>query len=154
MSWRTMSGLTRKRSRTARAATRQDLDADEIRARRARETVGRLSEWVAAALLWLAGYRLLARRHRTPYGEIDLIAVRGTRVAFVEVKQRRTLLLARAALSGPQTARLYAAAEHWIKHRPRYQAHQRGFDAVLISPRALPLHLPDVLQPAITRRAF
>ena len=40
---------------------------------------GRLSEWVAAAALLAKGYRILARRTRTPYGEIDLIAERGRR---------------------------------------------------------------------------
>ena len=44
-----------------------------------------------------AGYRILARRVRTPYGEIDLIAVRGRRLAFVEVKRRATRLEAEAA---------------------------------------------------------
>jgi Holliday junction resolvase-like predicted endonuclease len=40
---------------------------------------GRFSELVAAAALLAKGYRILARRCRTPYGEIDLIAVRGRR---------------------------------------------------------------------------
>ena len=49
---------------------------------------GRLSEWLAAAALLAKGYRILGRRVRTPYGEIDLIALRGRRLAFVEVKRR------------------------------------------------------------------
>src|SRR4029453_6459230 len=51
---------------------------------------GRLSEWLAAAALLAKGYRILGRRVRTPYGEIDLIAVRGRRLAFEEVKLRAT----------------------------------------------------------------
>ena len=56
----------------------------------ARYRRGRLSEWLAAAALLAKGYRILGRRVRTPYGEIDLIAVRGRRLAFVEVKRRAT----------------------------------------------------------------
>src|SRR5262245_36647438 len=50
--------------------------------RLARYRRGRLSELLAAALLMAKGYRILARRCRTPYGEIDLIALRGSRLAF------------------------------------------------------------------------
>ena len=60
---------------------------------------GRLSEWLAAAALLARGYRILGRRVRTPYGEIDLIAVRGRRLAFVEVKRRATRGEAEAAVT-------------------------------------------------------
>ena len=51
---------------------------------------GHRGEWLAAAALMLKGYRILSRRHRTRFGEIDLIARRGDLVLFVEVKARRT----------------------------------------------------------------
>ena len=54
-----------------------------------RERRGRIAEWIAAAFLCLKGYRILARRYRSKLGEIDLIAVRGRRLAFVEVKRRK-----------------------------------------------------------------
>jgi putative endonuclease len=53
---------------------------------------GHRGEWLAALALMLKGYRILARRHRTKLGEIDLIARRGDLVLFVEVKARRTLI--------------------------------------------------------------
>jgi putative endonuclease len=93
---------------------------------------GRLSEWVAAALLIAKGYRILGRRVRTPYGEIDLIAVRGPRIAFVEVKRRRTRADAEAALNLRQAARLSRAAQFWISRHAGYQGHQQGFDAVRV----------------------
>jgi putative endonuclease len=42
---------------------------------------GRISELVAAAVLLGKGYRILVRRCRTPYGEIDIVAVRGRRLS-------------------------------------------------------------------------
>ena len=57
--------------------------------RRRAERRGRLAEWAAALCLRLRGYRILALRHRTPLGEIDLIARKGDLVVFVEVKARR-----------------------------------------------------------------
>jgi Holliday junction resolvase-like predicted endonuclease len=51
---------------------------------------GLLAETVAALLLRLKGHRIIARHYKTPVGEIDLVALKGKRLAFVEVKQRKT----------------------------------------------------------------
>ena len=42
----------------------------------------------AAAFLMAKGYRILAKRFRTPYGEIDLVARKRNLLAFIEVKAR------------------------------------------------------------------
>ena len=106
---------------------------------------GRFSELVAAAVLLAKGYRILARRCRTPYGEIDLVAVRRRRLAFIEVKRRATQLDAEAALSARQTGRIARAAEFWISRNARYRDYERGLDAVFVMPGRLPVHLPDAL---------
>ena len=113
--------------------------------RLARYRRGRLSEWMAAALLIAKGYRILGRRVRTPYGEIDLIAVRGSRLAFVEVKRRPTRLEAEAALTPRQRVRIARAAEFWVSRHVAYTGHEQGLDAVLVSPGRLPAHLPNAL---------
>lgn len=113
--------------------------------RLARYRRGRFSELVAAAVLMAKGYRILARRCRTPYGEIDLIAVRRRRLAFVEVKRRATRLEAEAAVSVRQAGRIAQAAEFWVSRNTRYQDHERGLDVVFVIPRRLPVHLPDAL---------
>jgi putative endonuclease len=107
---------------------------------------GRFSELVAAAALLARGYRILDRRCRTPYGELDLIAVRGKRLAFVEVKRRPTRAEAEAALTQYQARRIVRAADYWTARHPRYRDHDRGLDAILVVPRHLPVHLPDALQ--------
>ena len=112
----------------------------------ARYRRGRFSELVAAAALIARGYRILQRRCRTPYGEIDLIAVRGRRLAFVEVKRRATRAQAEAALTPYQARRMARAADFWLSRNPRYRDHDRGLDAILVLPRRLPVHLPDALQ--------
>ncbi|MBX9591383.1 MAG: YraN family protein [Hyphomonadaceae bacterium] len=106
---------------------------------------GRVSELMAAAMLLAKGYRILGRRVRTPYGEIDLIAVRRGRLAFVEVKRRATRLEAEAALSPRQAGRMARAAAFWVSRNRRYRDHAQGLDAVLVLPRRLPVHLPDAL---------
>jgi putative endonuclease len=100
---------------------------------------------LAAAVLIAKGYRILGRRVRTPHGEIDLIAVRGRRLAFVEVKRRASRLECEAALSPGQARRITRAAEFWVARNARYRDHDCGLDAVLVVPGRLPVHLPDAL---------
>lgn len=92
-----------------------------LRARRARkraELRGRMAEWAAALWLVAKGYRILARRARTPYGEIDLIAVKNRVVCFIEVKAHVDLATALTAPGPRQLRRIAAAASHWMGARP------------------------------------
>ena len=75
---------------------------------------GHRSEWLAAAALMVKGYRILARRHRTRFGEIDLIARRGDLVLIVEVKARRTLMEAMEAVRYESERRIESAANRLI----------------------------------------
>ena len=113
---------------------------------------GRASELIAAAALMARGYRILARRVRTPYGEVDIIAVRGRRLAFVEVKRRATRLDCEAALTPHQAGRIGRAAEFWISRHGRYGDHTLGLDAMLVLPRRWPIYVPDALQMAAGHR--
>ncbi|HET7218625.1 MAG TPA: YraN family protein [Vicinamibacterales bacterium] len=56
----------------------------------ARQTLGKSGEDRAASELERRGYAILARRYRTRYGEIDIIARDGDTTVFVEVKVRET----------------------------------------------------------------
>jgi putative endonuclease len=109
---------------------------------------GRFAELAAACLLISKGYRVLAWRHRTPHGEIDLIAARWGRIAFVEVKRRATAGDGEAALTPYQARRVALAADHWIARHPRFGDHEIGLDAILIVPGRLPRHLKNALDAA------
>ena len=53
-----------------------------------RHALGKFGEDIACAELERQGYEILARRHRTRYGEIDIIAREAGTTVFVEVKTR------------------------------------------------------------------
>ncbi len=55
-----------------------------------RHTLGKLGEELACDELRRRGYSILATRHRTRFGEIDIVCERSGAVAFVEVKARRS----------------------------------------------------------------
>jgi len=55
-----------------------------------RQNLGRLGEEIAVRELERRGYAILARRYRTRYGEIDIVARDGDTTVFVEVKAKVT----------------------------------------------------------------
>jgi putative endonuclease len=99
------------------------------------------AEALAAAYLMAKGYRILAKRFRTPYGEIDIVARRWNLLAFVEVKARASLDEAAYAVTPRQQQRIIAAAQAWLMAHPEHAEFDLRFDAVLIAPRRLPRHL-------------
>ena len=78
------------------------------------------------------GWTILARRLRTPAGEIDLVAERDGLLAVVEVKRRPTLAGAAAALGAAQQARLTAAAEVVLADHPGWGTAGVRFDVMLV----------------------
>jgi len=114
--------------------------------RRKAEARGRWAEGVAAWFLRLRGYRILARRAKTPVGEIDLVAARARILAFVEVKSRRLRHEAQWAVAPRQVRRITKAARYWIAGHPAFAGHDCRFDIVIVSPYQMPMHLQNVFQ--------
>lgn len=108
--------------------------------RQAAERSGRRAESIAAWWLRLKGYRILARRVRTPVGEIDLVARRGKTLAFVEVKARQDRSSAGFAVS-PSNARRISRASNLLLARFGSDCVNVRIDAVLVTPRAFPVHV-------------
>ena len=118
------------------------------RDRRKAEARGRLSEWAAALLLRLKGYRILAFRVRTKRGEIDLIARAPTGVlCFVEVKARHETGAGVWAVGARQQSRIAAAAGLYLAAHPKAAPKGVRFDIVSVAPWRLPRHLPDAFRP-------
>lgn len=100
-----------------------------------RRTLGRDAEDLVAARLSAAGWQILERNARTRYGELDIVAIEGGVLVFVEVKAAR-----QGAAFGPERPvlavdrqkqrRIRRLATAWMteRRRPRYAAIR--FDAV------------------------
>jgi putative endonuclease len=99
-----------------------------------RQHLGRIGEDLALAHLERLGYALVARNHRTRYGELDLVVFDGTTLVFVEVKTRRTNGTGRGPWEAlherkrVQVRRMAAAYLADVQDRPR--AVELRFDAV------------------------
>ncbi len=120
---------------------RRPLDLTERR--RGAHLFGLKAELIAALLLRLKGYRILARRFVVSGGEIDLIARKGGSIAFVEVKARDDLEQALLSISATKQRRISRAARVWLARNPWAAGLTFRGDAVFIAPRRLPRHAPS-----------
>jgi len=111
-------------------------------AKRRAHTFGLRAEWIATAWLVLKGYRIIGRRFSVAGGEIDIIAKRGTTIAFVEVKARPFLDEAATAISETKRRRVSRAARVWLTRNSWAMATTLRGDAVFVAPGRLPRHLP------------
>ena len=104
--------------------------------------LGISAESRAAALLIAKGFRILARRFRSPVGEIDIVARKRHLLVFVEVKARERLDDTAWSVTERQRARIIAAAEAWLADHPDPSIQDIRFDAMLVAPGRVPQHIP------------
>jgi putative endonuclease len=97
----------------------------------------------AAAFLIAKGFRILARRWKSPVGEIDIIARRRSLLVFVEVKARERLDDAAWSVTDRQRSRIVAAAEAWLARYADGRIRDIRFDAMLVAPGRIPRHIPS-----------
>jgi putative endonuclease len=75
------------------------------------------AESCAGKKLEADGYKIINKRVRTKYGEIDILAKRGDCLVAVEVKQRRSLDSARSCITKKQQRRISNAMLAVISER-------------------------------------
>ena len=98
---------------------------------------GLIAEYLTILFYKLQFYQILGHRVRFYGGEIDIIAVRGKQVVFIEVKARSSDLddiLVRIS----QQKRITRAAETFLSRNPKYSGHLVRFDLSIVKPYKLP----------------
>jgi putative endonuclease len=125
-------------------ARREGADPGRIAAYRR----GLFGETLAAWLYRATFHRVLARRYKTPAGEIDLIVRRGRTIVFVEVKHRPTSEEALDAIGPVSRRRIARAAELWLAAHPDAAGFDLRFDLVIIMPGRLPRIVASVFDSA------
>ena len=99
-----------------------------------RNTLGRRGEAAAERYLKRLGYKVLARGSRSPIGELDLIAVQGRTIVFIEVKTRHSHRAGHPleAVDRAKQARLTRLALSYLK-RHGLLDHSARFDVVAVT---------------------
>lgn len=101
---------------------------------RDRKNKGDLGEQKVAEFLERRGYRILERNYRCPLGEMDIIALEGKIVVFVEVKTRSSERFGspQAAIRPQKQRRMTAIALYYLKGQGLLDAPAR-FDVAAVS---------------------
>ena len=97
-----------------------------------RQSLGKWGESVAAHYLQSHGYKIQERNARTPYGEIDIVAIQPSAVSqdcidlypvivFIEVKTRTSTAFGfpEESITVRKQAHMLAAAESYIQEHPK-----------------------------------
>ncbi|MCM2267807.1 MAG: YraN family protein [Elusimicrobiales bacterium] len=96
----------------------------------------------AAGFLRAAGYRIVDRNWACPLGELDIVAVKGDTLVFVEVRARSNPGYGTPAesVTRAKQLKLIRAAQAYLKaRRPREESFR--FDVIGIVPGAAPEHI-------------
>jgi len=105
---------------------------------------GLWAEYVALWWLRLKGYRLLKRRFRCPFGEIDLILRFQDSVVAVEVKQRGTYQKGIEVLNLVTLQRMQKSLCFFLTQQGQTVSLNLRCDAVIVSKWKMPLHIQNI----------
>lgn len=117
------------------------------RGRQRAEKSGRIGELFAEIWMRLQFFQLLARRYKSPVGEIDLVMKRGKLLVFVEVKARAKEAAFAAAAQSVNQRRIIAAANHFLAHQKNLTEYDVRFDVIFVAPWRRPTHMSDAFRP-------
>jgi putative endonuclease len=107
-----------------------------------KDELGRRGERIAARALTSRGYEILDSNWRCPEGEIDLVALDGEALVFIEVKTRTSTAFGHPfeAITPGKLSRLRRLAAAWLAaNGPVRRATRLRIDAIgVIAPRDAP----------------
>ena len=104
---------------------------------------GLSAESRAAMFLIAKGYRIAARRWKTPFGEIDIVARRRHALVFVEVKARERIDDAAEAVTERARRRIHRGRRALARSPSRRRAAHISFDVMLVAPGKMPRHIAN-----------
>ncbi len=104
---------------------------------------GRAGEDRAAAFLEEGGWRIVERNYRTRSGEIDIIAVKGATLAFIEVKSWGACSFSDLGESiGPRKmGRIRETSKIFLSRHRQYECADIRFDVVYVPEGGAVIHL-------------
>ena len=98
------------------------LRKSAVSKRKSKKHLGDSFEAQALHELQLLGWSVLDTQYRTPYGEIDIVALKNTILWFVEVKGSSRDSISYERVSKKKQLRIQRSVEHWlIEHEVEYE---------------------------------
>lgn len=97
-----------------------------------KRSIGNAYEEEAAKYLQNRGYRIVDRNFYTKFGEIDIVALEGDFLCFVEVKYRKSRYAGNPleAVNISKQRKISNSAKFYLMKHPRYRRFQMRFDVL------------------------
>lgn len=99
---------------------------------------GKIAEFMCRMYMRFLGYRIIAKNYRcgtgkkTPFGELDFVAVKGKTIVFCEVKKRQNDMEFLRALSYQQQQRILNGGQYFLRANPKYKQYEMRFDVFFV----------------------
>ena len=99
---------------------------------------GKIAEFMCRMYMRFLGYRIVAKNYRcgtgkkTPFGELDFVAVKGNIIVFCEVKKRQSNMEFLRALSYQQQQRILNGGQYFMRANPKYKKYEMRFDVFFV----------------------
>ncbi len=113
---------------------------------------GKKAESVACVYLEKNGYTIIERNRRLGRGELDIIALKGEILTFVEVKGHKNRESSLDAMHTDKQRRMISAAQTWLGQHADYANTQCRFDLIVVTPATIKIlsprveHLTDIIR--------
>jgi putative endonuclease len=97
---------------------------------------GREGENLAALTLENAGFRIVARNFRSPWGEVDLVALEGECIVFIEVKAWSFYGIQdlQYGINRKKQRRIIETAKYFLSIHRKYSEMAVRFDVIFVDP--------------------
>ena len=105
---------------------------------------GSVAEFLCRMYMRMHGYQIIAKNYicgagkKTPYGELDFVAVKDKTIVFCEVKKRQNDVDFLKALSIKQQERILNGGQYFMHTNPKYKNYSMRFDVFFVK---LPLSI-------------
>ena len=99
---------------------------------------GKIAEFLCRIYMRFHGYRIVAKNYicgtgkKTPYGELDFVAIKGNSIVFCEVKKRQNNTEFLRALSYQQQQRILNGGQYFMRANPKYKKYEMRFDVFFV----------------------
>lgn len=106
---------------------------------------GLIAEKIAIIFLCFKGYRILAWRYKTNFGEIDIIAKKSHVIAMIEVKARRSKISIEETLHLQQIWRMKKTAEYFLFENSQFHKCLLRLDFIEVNRFLIPKHYKNFI---------
>lgn len=99
---------------------------------------GKIAEFLCRMYMRFHGYRIVVKNYicgtgkKTPYGELDFVAIKGNSIVFCEVKKRQNNMDFLRALSYQQQQRILNGGQYFLRTNPKYKKYEMRFDVFFV----------------------